>query len=172
MRDERQQRPGADQRDATADGHALRLEGDLGAAEREHAGQRPAREGERPIHRPGRQDQPVEALLAVAIRPEEIELALEDVPDERLRPVVDPVGEVRQHAVDRGGLRRLEPVQLGRGASCAPRRLAVDLASRPLALVEQDRPHAAAGKRLGGAHASRPGADDRDDRLSHGSRPR
>ena len=100
VRDQRQQRPGTDERDAPADRHALRLQRDLRAAEREHARQGPAREGQHAVHRAGRQDQVVERLLAVAVGGQQVEAAPEHVPDQRARPVVDPVGVV---AAARGG---------------------------------------------------------------------
>ena len=71
MRDQRQQRPGADEGDAPTDRDALRLEGDLGGAEREHAGQRPPGERQHAVHRAGRENEPVERLLAQAVRREQ-----------------------------------------------------------------------------------------------------
>ena len=57
--DEIEQRPGAEQDAAPADGAALRLQRDLRAAQREDAGQRPAGDRDDPIHGARRQDQPV-----------------------------------------------------------------------------------------------------------------
>jgi hypothetical protein len=172
VRDERQQGPGTDQRDAPADRHALRLQRDLRAAEREDAGQGPAREGQHAVHRAGRQDQVIERLLAVAVGGQQIELGPEHVPDQRVRAVVDPVGVIAEHAVDRRRLLRVEAVDVGRHATACARRLAVDLAARPCRLVEDDGSQAGMGQRLGGAHARRPGADDDDDRLSQRRHPR
>ena len=70
--------------------------------------------------------------------------------------------------MDRLGLLRLEAVDRRRRARAPRRRLAIDLAARPLGFVDDDRSQAGARQRFGGAHAGRPGADDDDDRLSQG----
>ena len=54
--DEIEQRSGAHEDDARADGATLVLQGDLRAAQRVDAGQRPARKGDDPVARAGRQD--------------------------------------------------------------------------------------------------------------------
>jgi hypothetical protein len=170
MHDERQQWPGADERDALADRDALRLERDLRTAEGGDAGQRPARKRQHAVHRAGGEQEAVERDLAVPIAREHVEAVAEDVPHQRARPVVDAAGV--EHAVDRFGLARLEPVDRGRIARCRGWRLAVDLAARPLGLVEHDRHEPGARDRLGGTQPRRAGTDDDDDGISHGDRLR
>jgi hypothetical protein len=92
MHDERQQRSGADERDALADRDALRLERDLRAAEGGDAGQRPARKRQHAVHRAGGEQQAVERDLAVTIAREHVEAVAEDVPHQRARSVVDAAG--------------------------------------------------------------------------------
>ena len=168
MRHERQQRPGADESDASADGDALRLQRDLRTAEAEDAGQRPAGEGQHAVHGAGREDEAIERQLAVALRREQVEAPAEHVPDERARAVVDRAARVAEDAVDRRGLLRLESVDRGRLVRAAGGRLAIDLSARSLSLVDDDRPQAGARQRFGATHARRSGADDDDGRLSQG----
>ena len=67
-REEVEQWPGAQQDAAAADGTALGLQHDLGPAQREDPGQRPAGNWNDPIHGACRQDQPVIGQRLAAAR--------------------------------------------------------------------------------------------------------
>ena len=168
VRDQRQQRPGADEGDASADRYALRLERDLRAAEREDSGQGPARKRQHAVHRAGREQEVVERLPAEAFGREQVETVPEHIPDQRARPVVDPILTVAEHAMDRFSLLRFETVDVEWHATDRAGWLTIDLAARPLGLVEEDRSQARASQRFGAAHTGRARADDDDDRLSQG----
>ena len=150
------------ERHRLADGAALRLQGDLGAAQGEHARQRPAREGQDPIHRAGGEEQGIEPEPRDSVGAEGMGGAGFDAPDQGVRAVIEAPPHRRERGVDRLGLARLEAVEGAGRARESRRRTAVDLAAALRRLVHQDRREAVGDEGFGGARSRRSRAHDQD----------
>ena len=168
--DEVEQRSGAHEDDSPADRAALVLQRDLRAAQRVDAGQRPARKRDDPVARAGRQDDVAIGDLLRSPAGETVERAVPQIPDERIRPVVDAAFDAVERVVHAARLRRLETVERGIGAGEAGRGAAIDLAAALRRLVEDDRGEPCGRQRFRRAAAGGAGTDD--DRWSIVHRPR
>ena len=126
---ERQQRPGADERDAATNRYTLAFQRDLRPAEREHPG----------VVQPGkgrmRSIAPVASTsrskgAARSRRTEQINRVFEDIPGERRGSVVHVVAEIGDKPMQGARLAGLQAIERLRRSVRASRRLTVDLAAR------------------------------------------
>ncbi len=83
-----------------------------------------------------------------------------EIPDERVRPVVDAALDAVEHRVQAARLCRVETVERPIGAGETGGRTAIDLAAVARRLVEDDRGEACSGQRRRRAAAGGSGADD------------
>ena len=167
-RNEVEQRSGAEKHNFLADGAALRLQGDLGAAEGEDARKGPAGEGEDAVGCAGGQDQMAECDAARAMARHRIRSLVAEVPHQGFGKIIDPVADPREGVVQGRGLRGLRSVEIFRGALVRHEPLAIDLPAARWRFIDDDRSDACAHEDLGGTDAGRAGADDqRSNGVAH-----
>ena len=125
--DQVEQRPGAREHHARPDQAGLVLQGHLGGAERDDAGQRPAGERQHAVGGAGGEDQRVETEGRGAAGVHQLQRVRLDLPDQRVGAVLDPRPQ-RLEPVEHGaGAAGLEAVEVAAVAAQRGGRLAVDL---------------------------------------------
>src|SRR5262249_18593486 len=139
---------------------ALLLEQDLGGAQGDDAGQRPALDRQNAIDGAGRQDQLIEGLDTGPSPAEHVQLALMDAPDERVGLVVDMSPDLLECVVYPCILDGLAPQEGSSGEPGILRETAIGLAARTAPFIDESGPDAVLHENGSGRYARGPGADN------------